>query len=60
MKPIIIKDNKLEKLDWEVEQILAPSKDDLINHILNEEWYERVSYQGLTYAEIQELEYYNQ
>jgi hypothetical protein len=60
MKPIIIKDNKLEKLDWEVEQILAPSKDDLINHLLNEEWYERVSYQGLTYAEIQELEYYNQ
>jgi hypothetical protein len=60
MKPIIIKDNKLEKLDWEVEQILAPSKDDLINHLINEEWYERVSYQGLTYAEIQELEYYNQ
>jgi adenosine deaminase len=60
MKPIVIKDNKLEKLNWEVEQILAKSKDDLINHLINEEWYERVSYQGLTYAEIQELEYYNQ
>jgi hypothetical protein len=60
MKPIVIKDNKLEKLNWEVEQILAQSKDDLINHLINEEWYERVSYQGLTYAEIQELEYYNQ
>jgi hypothetical protein len=60
MKPIVIKDNKLEELNWEVKQILAQSKDDLINHLLNEEWYERVSYQGLTYAEIQELEYYNQ
>lgn len=60
MKPIVIKDNKLEQLNWEVEQILAKSKDDLINHLINEEWYERVSYQGLTYAEIQELEYYNQ
>jgi hypothetical protein len=59
MRAIVIEDNKLKKLDWDAEKVFSPSKDDLINHILDQEWFDTESLQGLTYGDIQELDYYN-
>ena len=57
MATLRISGDTLVITDWDVENILkVESKEDSITRIIDEEWFDKMSYCGLTYGEIEQLE----
>jgi hypothetical protein len=60
MSVLTISGNTLEKVEWDVNNILkVETKDDTINRLSIEDWKNKIAMCGLTYGEIEELDFYN-
>jgi len=58
MSILKISGDTLITMDWDVEEILE-SKENQITRLVDLEWFDKMSYCGLTYGEINQLENFN-
>lgn len=60
MSVLTISGNTLEKVEWDINSLLkVETKEEAIERLAIEDWKNRVSKCGLTYGQIEELDYYN-
>jgi hypothetical protein len=60
MATLRISGDTLVTTEWDIESILkVESKENSITRLVDSEWFDRMSYCGLTYGEINQLENFN-